>query len=100
MGKTKAPKETQQTAAKDGPSAPQAQARPNGAQQARLFDIANGDNPGAASGANAVINQTINVGNGTDLAAITQAIKRGTAQALEFANVAYKAGQKRNKYVG
>lgn len=72
----------------------------NGAQQARLFDIANGDNPGAASGANAVINQTINVGNGTDLAAITQAIKRGTAQALEFANVAYKAGQKRNKYVG
>ena len=72
----------------------------NGAQQARLFDIANGDNPGAASGANAVINQTINVGNGTDLAAITQAIKRGTAQALEFANVAYKAGQKRNRYVG
>ncbi len=72
----------------------------NGAQQARLFDIANGDNPGAATGANAVINQTINVGNGTDLAAITQAIKRGTAQALEFANVAYKAGQKRNKYVG
>ena len=55
---------------------------------------------GAASGANAVINQTINVGNGTDLAAITQAIKHGTAQALEFANVAYKAGQKRNKYVG
>ena len=72
----------------------------NGAQQARLFDIANGDNPGAVSGANAVINQTINVGNGTDLAALTQAIKRGTAQALEFANVAYKAGQKRNKYVG
>ena len=71
----------------------------NGAQQARLFDIANGDNPGAATGANAVINQTINIGNGTDLAAITQAIKRGTAQALEFANVAYKAGQKRNKYV-
>lgn len=34
MGKTKAPKETQQTAAKDGPSAPQAQARPNGAQPA------------------------------------------------------------------
>lgn len=71
----------------------------NGAQQARLFDIANGDNPGAATGANAVINQTINIENGTDLAAITQAIKRGTAQALEFANVAYKAGQKRNKYV-
>lgn len=72
----------------------------NGAQQARLFDIANGDNPGVATGANAVINQTINIGNGTDLAAITQAIKRGTAQALEFANVAYKAGKKRNKYVG
>lgn len=47
----------------------------------------------------AVINQTINVQNGGDLTAITQAIKRGTVEALEFANVAYKAGAKRNKYV-
>ena len=71
----------------------------NRAQQARLFDIAEGNaEPGGAGGA--VINQTINVQNGGDLTAITQAIKRGTIDALEFANVAYKAGAKRNKYVG
>ena len=71
----------------------------NRAQQARLFDIAEGNTePGGAGGA--VINQTINVQNGGDLTAITQAIKRGTVDALEFANVAYKAGAKRNKYVG
>lgn len=71
----------------------------NRAQQARLFDIAEGNTePGGAGGA--VINQTINVQNGSDLTAITQAIKRGTVDALEFANVAYKAGAKRNKYVG
>lgn len=70
----------------------------NRAQQARLFDIAEGNTePGGAGGA--VINQTINVQNGGDLTAITQAIKRGTVEALEFANVAYKAGAKRNKYV-
>ena len=38
--------------------------------------------------------------DGGDLTAITQAIKRGTVEALEFAEVAYKAGAKRNKYVG
>ena len=71
----------------------------NRAQQARLFDIAEGNTePGGAGGA--VINQTINVQNGGDLTAITQAINRGTVEALEFANVAYKAGAKRNKYVG
>lgn len=71
----------------------------NRAQQARLFDIAEGNaEPGGTGGA--VINQTINVQNGGDLTAITQAIKRGTVEALEFANVAYKAGAKRNKYVG
>lgn len=71
----------------------------NRAQQARLFDIADGNTePGGSGGA--VINQTINVQNGGDLTAITQAIKRGTVEALEFANVAYKAGAKRNKYVG
>lgn len=71
----------------------------NRAQQARLFDIAEGNTePGGTGGA--VINQTINVQNGGDLTAITQAIKRGTIDALEFANVAYKAGAKRNKYVG
>lgn len=71
----------------------------NRAQQARLFDIAEGNSePGWSGGA--VINQTINVQNGGDLTAITQAIKRGTVEALEFANVAYKAGAKRNKYVG
>lgn len=71
----------------------------NRAQQARLFDIAEGNTePGGSGGA--VINQTINVQNGGDLTAITQAIKRGTIDALEFANVAYKAGAKRNKYVG
>lgn len=71
----------------------------NRAQQARLFDIAEGNaEPGWSGGA--VINQTINVQNGGDLTAITQAIKRGTVDALEFANVAYKAGAKRNKYVG
>lgn len=71
----------------------------NRAQQARLFDIAEGNTePGWSGGA--VINQTINVQNGGDLTAITQAIKRGTVEALEFANVAYKAGAKRNKYVG
>lgn len=71
----------------------------NRAQQARLFDIADGNTEPGWSGS-AVINQTINVQNGGDLTAITQAIKRGTVEALEFANVAYKAGAKRNKYVG
>lgn len=71
----------------------------NRAQQARLFDIANG-NAEPVGGSGAVINQTINVQNAGDLTAITQAIKRGTVEALEFANVAYKAGAKRNKYVG
>lgn len=71
----------------------------NSAQQARLFDIADGKE-GVTSSGGAVINQTINVNGGGDLAAITQAIKRGTTEALEFANVAYKAGAKRNKYVG
>lgn len=71
----------------------------NQAQQARLFEMANGA-PAEQAGAGAVINQTINVSGGGDLNAITQAIKRGTTEALEFANVAYKAGQKRNKYVG
>ena len=71
----------------------------NRAQQARLFDIADG-NAEPVGGSGAVINQTINVQNGGDLTAITQAIKRGTVEALEFANVAYKAGAKRNQYVG
>lgn len=71
----------------------------NRAQQARLFDIADG-NAEPVGGSGAVINQTINVQNGGDLTAITQAIKRGTVEALEFANVVYKAGAKRNKYVG
>lgn len=71
----------------------------NQAQQARLFEMANGA-PAEQAGTRAVINQTINVSGGGDLNAITQAIKRGTTEALEFANVAYKAGQKRNKYVG
>lgn len=71
----------------------------NRAQQARLFDIADG-NAEPVGGSSAVINQTINVQNAGDLTAITQAIKRGTVEALEFANVAYKAGAKRNKYVG
>ena len=71
----------------------------NRAQQARLFDIADG-NAEPIGGSGAVINQTINVQNAGDLTAITQAIKRGTVEALEFANVAYKAGAKRNKYVG
>ena len=71
----------------------------NRAQQARLFDIADG-NAEPVGGSGAVINQTINVQNAGDLTAITQAIKRGTVEALEFANVAYKAGAKRNKYVG
>lgn len=71
----------------------------NRAQQARLFNIADG-NAEPVGGSGAVINQTINVQNGGDLTAITQAIKRGTVEALEFANVAYKAGAKRNKYVG
>lgn len=71
----------------------------NRAQQARLFDIADG-NAEPVGGSGAVINQTIHVQNAGDLTAITQAIKRGTVEALEFANVAYKAGAKRNKYVG
>lgn len=62
--------------------------------------MANGEAAGQKTGGNAVINQTINVSGGGDLNTITQAIKRGTAEALEFANVAYKAGAKRNKYVG
>lgn len=71
----------------------------NGAQQARLFDIADGRSD-SSSGGGAVINQTVNVRGSGDLNALTKAIKRGTVEALEFANVAYKAGGKRNKYVG
>lgn len=72
----------------------------NEAQQARLFDIASGYESVRAPGGGAVINQTINVSGAGDLAAITRAIKRGTSQALELANVTYKAGKKQNKYVG
>ncbi len=71
----------------------------NEAQQARLFAIADGRESAENSGA-ITINQNITVQNGSDIAAITQAIKRGSLDALEMANVAYKAGKKQNKYVG
>ncbi len=71
----------------------------NDAQQARLFAIADG-REGAGNGGAVTINQNITVQNGSDIEAITQAIKRGSIEALEMANVAYKAGQKQNKYVG
>ncbi len=71
----------------------------NEAQQARLFAIADGRESAGISGA-ITINQNITVQNGTDIEAITQAIKRGSTEALEMANVAYKAGKKQNKYVG
>ena len=71
----------------------------NEAQQARLFAIADG-RESAGNGGSVTINQNITVQNGNDIEAITQAIKRGSIEALEMANVAYKAGQKQNKYVG
>ncbi len=71
----------------------------NDAQQARLFAIADG-RENAGNGGAVTINQNITVQNGNDIEAITQAIKRGSIEALEMANVAYKAGQKQNKYVG
>ncbi|MBQ6409764.1 phage tail tape measure protein [Candidatus Saccharibacteria bacterium] len=71
----------------------------NEAQQARLFAIADG-RESAGNGGAVTINQNITVQNGNDIEAITQAIKRGSIEALEMANVAYKAGQKQNKYVG
>lgn len=71
----------------------------NEAQQARLFAIADGRESAENSGA-ITINQNITVQNGNDIEAITQAIKRGSIDALEMANVAYKAGKKQNKYVG
>lgn len=71
----------------------------NSAQQARLFDMANGQEADSGSVGGAVVNQTINVSGTGDLSAITKAIKQGTADALEFANIAYKQGRKRNRYV-
>jgi hypothetical protein len=67
----------------------------NRKQQANLWETANSDGHSNGSSKQAVINQTIEIkaGNG-DLSDLTEAIRRGTLEALEFAGLAYRVGSK------
>jgi len=67
-------------------------------QQRRLFDLANGQG-GANAGGAATINQTFIIENGTDLEGITEAVKRGTSEALDMANVIVAVGNKQQGLV-
>jgi len=62
-------------------------------QQRRLFDIANGQG-GFSSGVN--IQQTVNIENGSDIPAIIDALRAGTLEALEMANLTVKVGTKQS----
>lgn len=69
-------------------------------QQANLFNLINNGGLGSAGGNSANIVQNINI-NGAEtsnLQAITDAVKRGTAEGLELANVVYKRGERYNGY--
>jgi hypothetical protein len=67
-------------------------------QQAKLWGIVNGDSGNTKSssvGSTININQNIEVNaNNGNLSDLTEAIRRGTIEALEFAGVSYKVGAK------
>jgi hypothetical protein len=69
----------------------------NKQQQANLWNLANGS--GILSNGNTpiTINQNIEVNsNGGDISSLTQAIRRGTLEALEFAGLTYNIGAKQS----
>ena len=66
----------------------------NDAQQSNLWRLANGQNNGISDGASATINQNIEINAGDDITSLTQAIRRGTLEALEFAGLTYNVGAK------
>lgn len=64
-------------------------------QQARLFDLANGSGGGGGTGVGSVnITQEINIENGADIDGIIDALRRGTLEALEMANLTVAVGNK------
>ncbi|MDR2191978.1 MAG: hypothetical protein LBO62_03780, partial [Endomicrobium sp.] len=68
----------------------------NNTQQANLWNLANGAGL-ASGGAGITINQNIEINNANgDLSSLTQAIRRGTLDALEFAGVTYNVGAKQS----
>jgi hypothetical protein len=70
----------------------------NKRQQAKLWGIVNGDSGNTKSssiGSTVNINQNIEVStNSGSLSDLTEAIRRGTVEALEFAGLSYKVGAK------
>lgn len=72
----------------------------NPAQQRNFMNLANGNM--GQGGTNGTINfsQTVNISgaDASNISAITQAVKRGTADGLELANAMFKQGQKQNGY--
>jgi hypothetical protein len=67
-------------------------------QQAKLWGIVNGDSGNTKSssvGSTININQNIEVSaNSGSLSDLTEAIRKGTVEALEFAGLSYKVGAK------
>jgi len=68
----------------------------NKQQQANLWNMANGMNSLTVGAAGIEINQNINIANGSDIESITDALRRGTLEALEFANLTVKVGNKQS----
>ena len=68
----------------------------NRQQQANLWNMANGMSS-AAGAAGIEITQNINIENGTDIESITDALRRGTLEALEFANLTVRVGNKQSE---
>jgi hypothetical protein len=69
----------------------------NKQQQANLWNLANGAGIMSNENAPITINQNIEVNSGIgDLSSLTQAIRRGTLEALEFAGVTYNVGAKQS----
>lgn len=68
----------------------------NEAQQARLFNLANGNGAGFGFGGTSGVNiqQQINIENGVDIEGIIDALRRGTLEALELANLTVVVGNK------
>jgi len=68
----------------------------NRQQQANLWNMANGMHSGTGT-AGIEITQNINIENGTDIESITDALRRGTLEALEFANLTVRVGNKQSE---
>lgn len=73
----------------------------NRSQQAQLFAMANGSALASSAAQSVNISQNISIAqNSGTLSEIINAVKQGTFEALEFANLTYKAGLKQNALVG